>query len=91
MKQDLREVEIERPACDYAESRGWWTCKFVAPGLRGVPDRLFIRKGQVVFIEFKAPGEVPTAQQHKRHRELRAAGVAVHWTDSLEEAKVILR
>lgn len=85
-----REIEIERPACDFAETRGWWESKFVSTNKRGVPDRIFIRRGRVVFIEFKRPGEDATPQQQKRHREMRAHGAEVHVVDSLSEAKLIL-
>lgn len=85
------ESKVESETKRYAESRGWWCVKFVSPGLRGVPDRLFIREGRHVFIEFKRPGEEPTEQQYKRHREMRAHGAEVHWTDNLEQAKEILK
>ena len=85
-----REIEIERPACAYAESRGWWQAKMVSPGLRGVPDRVFIRAGRVLWIEFKAPGEDATEQQKKRHREMRAHGAEVHVIDNLADARRIL-
>lgn len=82
------EVEIKR----YAEAKGWWCVKFVSPGLRGVPDRLFIRRGRHVFIEIKRPdGKPPTAQQLKRHREMRAHGAEVHWVDAVDAAKEILK
>lgn len=94
------EYVIERAVVALAKLRGWWVCKFVAPGLRGVPDRLFIRGGadrcrccgrpRVVFIEFKRPGEEPTKQQLHRHEELRALGVEVYWTDDKEKALALL-
>lgn len=85
-----RETKIEAAIIAFAELHRWWTCKFVAPGLRGVPDRIFIRDGVVIFIEVKKVNEEPTVQQHKRHREMRAAGVAVYWFDNLNDAKKVL-
>lgn len=84
------EIQIEVPACEFAEKRGWLQTKFVTTSGRAWPDRIFIRKGRVIFIEFKRPGEEPTPTQYKRHREIRAQGVEVFWTDNLEEAKRIL-
>lgn len=86
----MREIAIEYPACDFAELRGWMVCKFTSPGLRAVPDRLFIRNAVVIFIEFKAPGEPATPQQLKRHREMRAHGAIVYVVDNLDDAKRIL-
>jgi hypothetical protein len=90
-EQEDRESVVERQAAlDFAESRGWWQAKFVSPSKRGVPDRIFIRKGRVVFIEFKRRGKEATTQQKKRHREMRAHGAEVYVVDNLAEAKRIL-
>lgn len=86
-----REIEIERPACEYAKCRGWFEAKIAASNKNGMPDRIFHRRGCTIYVEFKAPGEKPTPQQLKRHRELRAHGIAVHVVDSLEAAYVLLR
>lgn len=86
----MREIEIEKPACEYAEATGWFQCKMVSPGLRGMPDRFFARNAVLMFIEFKAPGEVATKQQERRHRELREHGVIVWVCDNLELAYALL-
>lgn len=91
-----RESVIEGDIVEYAESRGWWTTKYTSPGRRGVPDRIFLRKRQgegkrTVFIEVKKVGEEPTVQQAKVHRDMRAQGAEVYWTDNLEEAKQWLK
>jgi len=85
------ESSIEADAITYAERHGWWIAKFVSPGLRGVPDRIFIRDGRVLFLELKRPGEEPTRQQLKRHREMRAHGAEVQWVDNLADAYELLR
>ena len=43
-----------------------------------------IRAGRIVFIEFKAPGEKPTALQWRMIERLRGAGCEVHVCDSVE-------
>jgi len=88
---ELKESNIEGQIIDFAEIRGWWQAKFTSPGLRGVADRIFIRRGRHLFIEVKKPGEVPTIQQEKRARDMRAYGATIHWVDSLEQARAILR
>ena len=89
------ESELERKGNGFAELRGWWTCKFTSPGLRGVPDRIYSRvengRPRVVFIEWKRPGETPTKQQLRRHQEMREHGLEVHWVDSYERACEILQ
>lgn len=91
MSKEQLESEIESDITDFAEVRGWWQAKFTSPGLRGVADRIFIRRGRHVFIEIKRPGEEPTLQQQKRARDMRSAGAEVVWVDSLEKARAVLR
>ena len=86
-----REIEIERPSKDFAKHRGWFVCKLMKCDINGMPDDLFIRNGQVMFIEFKAPGEQPTPQQVRRHKQIRQHGIPVHVCDSLEDARELLR
>lgn len=86
----MREVEIERPACSFAESKGWFQFKIEKASKNGIPDRFFARNSLIILIEFKRPGEEPNAQQQKRHRELRKQGVPVFVVDNLDEAKRIL-
>lgn len=85
------EKDIERPACAYAESRGWFEAKIAKSNKNGMPDRIFHRRGFTLYIEFKAPGEKPTPQQIRRHEQLRAQGIPVHVIDNLEDARAVLR
>jgi Holliday junction resolvase len=82
----IRERDIERKACDLAKEAGWLVFKFVSPAQRGVPDRIFIRQGRIVFIEFKAPGARPTKLQWRMIERLRDQGCEVHVCDSVESA-----
>lgn len=51
---------------------------------RGVPDRIFIHRGFVVFVELKAPGEKPTEQQAHVHSILDKHGIATVVIDTEE-------
>lgn len=82
----IRERDIEAKVVALAKKAGWLSYKFVSPSQRGVPDRIFIRDGVVVFIEFKAPGKKPTQLQAATIKKLRDAGCAVHVCDSIESA-----
>ena len=78
-----RESSIEKKLTAYAESLGLMAFKFVSPGKRGVPDRLFIRPGgEVLFLEIKAPGEKPNPVQLRMMEKLRKQGVCAGWVDN---------
>lgn len=80
----MRELKIEQAVCAAARKAGWLPFKFTSPSQRAVPDRLFIRDGRVIFIEFKAPGKKATKLQLHVHDKMRAHGAEVFVVDSLE-------
>jgi Holliday junction resolvase len=83
----MRENKIESEVCNYAETLGWLQFKFSSPNQKGVPDRIFIRNGAVLFIEFKATGANPTKLQRKKIREILTQGVRVFVIDNIGEGK----
>jgi hypothetical protein len=85
------EKDIEGPAKQYAKKRGWMVVKLMRCDINSMPDTMFIRRGVVMFIEFKKFGIEPNDQQLKRHRDIRAKGIAVHVCDTLEMAHELLR
>lgn len=82
----MTEAKIEATACAAARQKGWLTYKFTSPARRSVPDRLFVREGRVVFIEFKSPAGKLTPGQVREIAELGAHGAEVHVCRSVEEA-----
>lgn len=82
----IRERDIEAKVAKWARANGWLTYKFVSPSQRGVPDRVFIKDGVIVFIEFKAPGKKPTALQAQTIKKMREQRVTVWVMDSAEDA-----
>ena len=65
----MLERDIEAKARAKALDRGWLVYKFTSPAHRSVPDRLFIKAGRVVFIEFKsATGELTPGQKREIER-----------------------
>jgi len=88
----MRESTIERQVCAWAENElGCIVRKFVSPGNRGVPDRMFIfPRGTIAFIEFKASGEKPTALQMRELKMYRERGICFGWFDSFASAKDFL-
>jgi hypothetical protein len=80
--------DLEQPAKAFAERRGWLYEKVTSASRRGWPDRFLARASKVVLVEWKKPGEEPTTQQLKRHRELREDyGLDVRWYNDLEAFK----
>jgi len=61
--------------------------KLSAIGRRGWPDRLFLWEGaNVLFVEFKRPGEEPRKMQLYVHRILRKMGFEVQVHDDIDTA-----
>lgn len=85
------ESTLEKKIIRFAKKHNWFVAKFVSPGLRGVPDRVFIRDGLVLFIEIKRKGEVPTEQQLRRHDEMREHGGLIFVVDDIEFAFELLK
>ncbi|OZI58735.1 VRR-NUC domain-containing protein [Bordetella genomosp. 1] len=95
----MRESAIESIAAALFKALGDGFYKFVSPARRSVPDRLRLRQvppehralvGRYVhFIEFKAPGDKPTAAQVREHERLRALGYRVDVIDSVAGAQAL--
>lgn len=88
-KRPTKELEksLEAKITSYAKKQGALAYKFTSPAHRGVPDRLFIYRGKVLFLEIKAKGKKPTELQKHELEKLVEAGVAATWVDNLEDAK----
>jgi hypothetical protein len=83
--------EVQNPVVKWAKKHGFLVAK-VRLDEAGWPDRMFISpKGHTIFIEFKAPGEVPEPIQNYRLQELQRRGVPATWTDSAHEGIRILQ
>lgn len=84
------EKKIERDTVRVAEMDGWYVKKVVTPGRRGSFDRLFIKTGRHVWIEFKDPDGEPSELQLKEYQKLRAHGAEAHFCDNYADGKNIL-
>lgn len=81
----MLESELERKAVAKAREAGILTYKFTSPSNRGVPDRIFMVKEKMFFIEFKALGKKPTALQKREHARIEEAGFPVFVVDREED------
>ena len=65
--------------------------KVAWPGRAGAPDRLVMLPGRrAVWVELKATGKKPTAQQVREHNRMRRLGERVEVIDSLEGVEALL-
>jgi len=85
------EASIEGKVVKAAQDAGWFVRKLSWIGRVGAPDRLFIRDGRVVFIEFKRPGRGRLSPRQKAELErMAAAGAEVHVIDDADHAFRVL-
>ena len=89
-ERHLTEKQIEKKSVQWARSDGWFSRKYKAPGRKGVQDRIFVKDGNVVFIEYKRIGKVPTDLQCYDAQDLREHGGDDQWTDTVRGTKLIL-
>jgi Holliday junction resolvase len=86
----MRESTIEKKVCDHARENGCVVMKLAGPNQKGQPDRMFLKHGRVLFIEFKAPGKLPTALQDRWLRQLREQGFKAFACDDVGEGISLL-
>ena len=84
------EAKIEARLVARARSAGGEALKWSSPSNRGVPDRIVLLPGgRIVFVELKAPGRVPGAQQQAWLDRLAELGFEAAWVDSLAKVDAL--
>jgi hypothetical protein len=86
----MRESTIEQRVCAYAKSKGCLSLKLSGQNQKGQPDRMFLFEGRVLFIEFKAPGKLPTALQCRWIERLHAHDFEVWCCDDINAGKRLI-
>lgn len=81
----MRESAIEKAVTDLAKGHGWLSFKFTSPAHRGVPDRLYIRDGITIYIEFKQKGKKPNKLQEATMKKMQQHGAMVWVIDSVDK------
>ena len=83
MTKNGPEKPIERYLVQQIRYLGGTAYKFTSPGKRSVPDRVCVLPhGYVLFIECKAPGEIPTPEQERELKRLKDLGQWAYWVDT---------
>lgn len=86
----MRESSLESKICRHAKQNGWLVYKFTSPGTRGVPDRIFIKNGRLIFVEFKSStGELTKLQIVQRDKLLKH-GMEWHMINDVESGRTLL-
>lgn len=80
MKESVVETYL-RKRCN---ENGFLCYKFTSPAHPGVPDRVIMGHGVVLFVETKAPGKKPRPLQVEVITEMRNHGVIVYVIDTKE-------
>lgn len=93
----IRETPLSAQIAEWLDNRGIYNDRLNCGKVRtasghwitlckaGTPDRFAIVCGQIILIETKMRDEKPTADQLKKHDELRAAGAVVIVADDFYE------
>ena len=85
------ESHVEKTVTAYARKLGWLSYKFSSPSVRGVPDRIYMRDGEIFFIEFKREGKKPTKLQLHTHKQIQEqGGIEVFIIDDVEQGKKLI-
>ena len=86
----MLERVIEKASLTAAKKAGWWGIKLVPSIISGLPDRMFIGHGKVVFIEYKTEKGQLTKLQKAIHRKFKQHGIGVSVCRSKEETMEVL-
>lgn len=84
------ESNIEKYLKKEANKLGFLCFKFTS-GDNGVPDRIIIGNGQVVFTEVKASGEKPRPDQVVMLKKINQRGVPAVYVDTRDEVDLLLK
>lgn len=86
----MAEYIIENTVVNKAKAAGWFCRKVEWIGRRTCPDRVFIKSGRTVWIEFKGPTKRATESQDGEHEAMRSFGAEVHVVNNVLDGLKIL-
>ena len=88
----LEKNHVQDPVVRWAKEHGIVAIRFTPYGEVGWPDHIFVFPGGVtVWVEFKAPGKLPTRLQAYRHEQLRSLDHVVYVINNKELGIRILK
>ena len=84
------ERDIEKSSVIAAKQIGWYGIKLLSSLMRGLPDRMFIGHGKVVFIEYKTQSGVLSPSQRAINRLFAQYGHTIHVARSVHDTIKVL-
>ena len=81
------EKQIEQTLALNINKIGGVCLKFTSPGNAGVPDRVVIHEGRVIFVELKRPGGEPRPLQIAVAKKMKNAGAFVYCISTKEQVR----
>lgn len=92
MRRELPlESAVESKVSDFARENGCLVVKLNLIGQIGWPDRMLLKHGKVLFIEFKRQGSSPRRAQLEIHRRIEAQGFPVVVIDDVQAGREAVR
>lgn len=80
-----KEKNLENECCAIARRLGIISIKLEKNAHTGIPDRLFLKNGKAVFVEFKAKGGVISENQTFWRQILQGNGFAHYYCDNVAD------
>ncbi|MBO5435365.1 VRR-NUC domain-containing protein [bacterium] len=87
---DYIENAVETHLLKQSRLKNYLCYKFVSPSNNGVPDRILIGHGLVVFVETKRPKGTPRKLQEKVIEKMRQHGAHVFVINNKEKTSILL-
>lgn len=87
----IKESVIEQYLRNQLMLAGGLCRKYSSPGKIGVPDRICMLNGNVVFVELKRPGGKPRASQIDEHKSMARRGIGVLVIDSKKQVDDLIK
>lgn len=87
----VNEKKIENYLKKEVENIGGISYKWVSPGRNGVPDRIVIFKGNVVFVEVKSPGGDLQPDQRFQLNRLQLNGAKLSVVSTRKEVNELVK
>lgn len=78
------EKHLESKIVKWCKDNKFLCIKFTSLSTRGLPDRLIIGDGRVVFVEIKRKGKKPREYQEYMINLMKRKGADVFWCDNFE-------
>lgn len=85
-----RESHVEAYLVENVKRLGGRAYKWVSPQMDGVPDRIVLYRGRVVFVEVKHESGALRPNQRRVHKQIASAGGVVTTVYGIAGAKLFL-